>query len=168
MKLLVIRHAIAEDREEWARTGQDDRLRPLTPRGRSRMKRGARGLARLAPRLDLLATSPLTRAVQTAGIVRSAYGGLQTVVLDALMPEQDPEALLRWLGLRSALGTVGLVGHEPHLSHVAGWLLTGSQTGVIRFKKGAACLLEFAEAPAPGGARLLWAWTPAQLRRLGR
>jgi phosphohistidine phosphatase len=44
MKLLIVRHAIAEEREDFARTGKDDRLRPLTDDGRKRMKQGARGL----------------------------------------------------------------------------------------------------------------------------
>ena len=63
MDLLVIRHAIAEDREVFAGTGKDDSLRPLTDRGRERMQEGARGLVRLVDRLDVLATSPLTRAI---------------------------------------------------------------------------------------------------------
>jgi len=66
MQLLLIRHAIAEDRFEFARTGQSDYYRPLTERGRARMARGATGLRTLVPDIDVLATSPLTRAVQTA------------------------------------------------------------------------------------------------------
>ena len=41
MHLLLIRHAIAEDRLEFARTGQSDYYRPLNERGRSRMSRPA-------------------------------------------------------------------------------------------------------------------------------
>src|SRR6478672_122417 len=58
MKLLLIRHAIAEEREDFARTGKDDRLRPLTDEGRKKMKQGARGLRRCVPAFDLLAPSP--------------------------------------------------------------------------------------------------------------
>ena len=43
MKLLIVRHAIAEDRAEFARINDDDGLRPLTKDGRRRMKRGAAG-----------------------------------------------------------------------------------------------------------------------------
>ena len=49
MKLLLIRHAIAEEREDFARTGKDDRLRPLTDEGRKKMKQAARGLRKIAP-----------------------------------------------------------------------------------------------------------------------
>ena len=69
MRLLFIRHAIAEDRDEWAKSGRPDAERPLTDRGRDRMRRAARGLARLLPRPDLIATSPYLRAAETAAIV---------------------------------------------------------------------------------------------------
>ena len=59
MKLLLIRHAIAEDRFEFSRTGKSDYYRPLTERGRTRMARGAAGLRTLVPEIDVLATSPL-------------------------------------------------------------------------------------------------------------
>ncbi len=71
MKLLVMRHAIAMDREEFARSGNPDDLRPLTARGARRMKRVAKGLRAQIESLDHLATSPLTRAVETAEIVVS-------------------------------------------------------------------------------------------------
>jgi phosphohistidine phosphatase len=56
MHLLVIRHGLAGDREEFAKTGRPDDERPLTPKGRRRMRRNARGLRTLVPGLDLLAT----------------------------------------------------------------------------------------------------------------
>ena len=69
MKLLLIRHAIAEEREDFEKTGKDDRLRPLTDEGRKKMKQAARGLKEVVPHVDLLATSPLTRAAQTGAIL---------------------------------------------------------------------------------------------------
>jgi phosphohistidine phosphatase len=62
--------------------------------------------------------------------------------------------------------TIAAVGHEPHLSGLVSLLLTGRAGAVIELKKGAACLLDLGEQPAAGKARLLWALTPAQLRRL--
>ena len=56
----------------FSRTGKPDALRPLTRAGRKKMRRAARGLARLVPHLDALATSPLTRAVETGEIVARA------------------------------------------------------------------------------------------------
>jgi phosphohistidine phosphatase len=165
MKLLIIRHAIAEDREEFARTGKDDRLRPLTDDGRKRMKQGARGLKSLVPEVGLLATSPLTRAAQTGAVLDSVYGGLSEVEIKELAPESSPVEFLSWLR-RQTVETVAVVGHEPSISLIVSWLLTGTEKRIFSFRKGGACLLEFAGEVGAGTASLLWALTPALLRDL--
>jgi phosphohistidine phosphatase len=166
MKLLLIRHAIAQDRFEFSRTGQSDYYRPLTERGRTRMARGAAGLRTVVPQVDVLATSPLTRAVQTAEIVAAAYGGIQLEHADAL-GTGDGEAFLEWLGECNPDDVVAAVGHEPHMSDWAAWLLTGSRHDFAVVKKGSAMLLEFEDSLRPGSAWLHWFLAPAQLRRLG-
>jgi phosphohistidine phosphatase len=167
MRLLLVRHAIAEEREDFARTGKDDGLRPLTDEGRKRMKQAARGLRSLVPEIALLATSPLTRAAQTGAILDSVYGGLKVVEIEELSPDTTPEELLRWLRKQQKKEVVAAVGHEPSLSQILGWLLTGTDRRLFAFRKGGACLLEFGdEEPAAGTATLLWALTPAQLRTL--
>ena len=165
MKLLLLRHAIAEEQDEFARTGQDDRLRPLTEEGRKKMKQGAKGLRQLLPEVDLLATSPLTRAAQTGAIVDSVYGGLAEVEIEELSPEATPTDFLRWLRKQKA-GTVAAVGHEPSISLILSWLLTGSERRIFSFRKGGACLIEFPGEVGGGTATLLWALAPGQLRDL--
>jgi phosphohistidine phosphatase len=166
MKLLVIRHAIAEDRDEFAYTGRPDAERPLTKQGRERMRRAAAGIAAEAPRIDVLATSPLVRAVQTAEIIAEECGGMEPVLVDELAPEHAPEALVPWLRTHEDDAVVAVVGHEPHLSFLVGWLLTGRHESFVELKKGATCLLDFDDPPAAGNATLLWALAPGQLRRL--
>ena len=100
MRLLAVRHAIAEEPEVFARTGRDDRLRPLTDEGRKRMRRGARGLRSLVPQIDLLATSPLIRAAQTGAILDAVYGDLPAVEIEQLAPEATPQDFLAWLRTR--------------------------------------------------------------------
>jgi phosphohistidine phosphatase len=168
MKLLVVRHAVAQEREEFAATGRPDDLRPLTDGGRRRMRRGARGLRRLVPHLDVLASSPLTRAMQTAEIVAEAYHGMEVTAVAELAPEAVPDALVPWLGGVPPTSTVAVVGHEPHLGFLLGWLLTGRHASFVELKKGGACLLEFEDPPAAGGATLLWCAPPKQLRALRR
>ena len=90
MKLLLIRHAPAELRETTAATGRDDGERPLTDRGRRRMRRTAKALPRVVPALDVLATSPLTRAAQTAAIVSKAYGDLKPIETAPSSPTGGP------------------------------------------------------------------------------
>jgi phosphohistidine phosphatase len=165
MRLLLVRHAIAEEQEDFARTGKDDRLRPLTDEGRKKMKQAARGLRSLVAEIDLLATSPLTRAAQTGAILDSVFGGIDVVEIEEVSPETTPEQFLRWLRKQKG-DLIGAVGHEPSLSQILGWLLTGTDRRLFAFRKGGACLLELGDDPAGGTATLLWALTPAQLRAL--
>ena len=158
MNLLVIRHAIAEDKEVFAATGRSDDHRPLTDAGRSKMRRGAEGLRVVVPRVAALASSPLVRARETAEIV------------DALRPDRPFTALLEWLRPRTVPNddeqTIAIVGHEPHLSGLVTWLMTGKTESRLELKKGSACLLRFDYAPNEGEATLRWALTPSQLRTL--
>jgi phosphohistidine phosphatase len=165
MKLLLIRHAIAEQREDFSRTGKDDGDRPLTDEGRKKMKQAARGLRKLVPAIDLLATSPLTRAAQTGAIVDSVYGGLKEVEIEELAPEAAPADFLRWLRLRQE-DVIALVGHEPSIGRILTWLLTGDDRRIFSFRKGGACLLDLSGEITAGAAVLVWALTPGQLRDL--
>lgn len=167
MQLLIVRHAIAEDRVEHAARGLQENDRPLTTKGMERMRQGAAGLKRLVARVDVLAASPLERARQTAAIVQDALGAPKPVLRDDLSPESSPSALARWLGALPQDGTVAVVGHEPHLSELIGWLTTGEAHSTVELRKGGACLLEITGTPRPGSAVLLWLLTPKQLRLLG-
>lgn len=167
MKLLMIRHAIAEEREDFARTGKDDRLRPLTDEGRKKMTKAAKGLRKLVPEIDLLATSPLTRAAQTGAILDSVYDDLPEVEIEELGPETTPAAFLAWLRQQKDAETIAVVGHEPSISLFLSWLLTGTERHLFQFRKGGVCLLEFEGEVGAGTATLLWALTPSQLREIG-
>jgi phosphohistidine phosphatase len=167
MQLLVIRHAIAEDRDESAETGRDDSERPLTRVGRRRMRRNARGLRRVAPVIDRIASSPYVRAVETAEIVADTLGFKQEIeIVDALTPENPSEALLPWLATHPPESTVAIVGHEPHLGRLVTWLLTQEAESHVVFKKGGACLLDLGVRPSGGGALMHWLLTPGQLRSI--
>jgi phosphohistidine phosphatase len=130
------------------------------------MKLGARGLRSLVPSVDVVASSPLLRAVETARLVAGVYGSGNVEEVDALAPGSGPEPLLAWLRARRRGGTVALVGHEPYLSALAGLLLTGRRASVFNFKKGGACLLELDEL-RPGAAQLGWLVTARALRIMG-
>jgi len=166
VKVLIIRHGPAGDSSAWEAEGRDDRLRPLTAAGKKEMRRAAAGLATVVRNVATLATSPLTRAVQTAEIVAAEYE-CEIVPLEALAPGHDPEDALGWLRDHTNDITVGLVGHEPHLSTLVGYLLTGNRASFLDLKKGGACLLEMTEPVQPGGGAMAWLLTPRVLRRLG-
>lgn len=167
MRLLVVRHAIAEDRETFARAQHDDAARPLTAEGREKMRRGALGLKQIVPEIDLLAASPLKRAVDTAEIVARAYGDLKVERVPELSPGTPLEKMLAWVAGLPARGTIALVGHEPDLSCMVCALLASTNGPFLEFRKGAACLLKFTGPVGRGGATLDWFLGPKHLRRLG-
>jgi phosphohistidine phosphatase len=162
MQLLLIRHARAEERALFKR----DRTRALTEDGQRRMRKAARGLRALLPGLTQVVTSPLIRARQTAEIVAAVYDGVEVVTLPALSPGSAPRAILAWLRTQPNDAVLALVGHEPDLGLLAGWLLSGKQSGFVQFKKGAAALIEFDGTPAAGEGTLAWFLTAAQLAEL--
>lgn len=173
MNLLVIRHAIAEDKETFAASGRSDDQRPLTREGRSKMRRAAEGLRLVCPRVAVLASSPLLRARETADIVAPVLRVSAVEIVEALRPDRPFEELTAWLRRRVAPNgedediTVGVVGHEPHLSGLVTWLMTSGTESRLELKKGGACLLRVNGAPSAGDAILRWALTPSQLRALG-
>ena len=166
MQLIVIRHAIAMEREEWAKSGRPDSDRPLTDTGRRRMRKNARGLQRFSPHPDLIATSPWLRAAATARVVAETLGVERMETIDVMLPDRHPRELAEWLNERSSLAAVAVVGHEPHLGELVTWLLGGKQGSNVEFKKGGACLLQFQEQVDAASATLLWHLTPSQLRGL--
>lgn len=162
MRLLIVRHAIAMDRDEFAATGQPDDLRPLTAAGRRRMRGVAKGLANtIVP--DRIATSPLKRAIETGKILSGAYGLEVGVTVDALRPERPPDEFIAWARTQPSSGILAIVGHEPHLSQLVAWLTTGRRSAFVELKKGGACLIEFEGAPRESGGTLLWLMRPSQL-----
>lgn len=167
MRLLVVRHAAAEDKDAFARTGESDDLRPLTAEGKRGMREIARGLRSVAPEIDVLATSPLLRAVQTAEIVGAEYDR-KYVVIEALRPEAPYRDVSQWTERHGGSDVIAVVGHEPHLSGLVSWLLSGATESFLDLKKGGACLLEIESRPGPGSGLLLWALAPKHLRAIGR
>lgn len=166
MQLLVIRHAIAEEREPHAAAGGHDDDRPLTPFGKRRMRSNAEGLRRAASHIEVLAASPLVRAQQTARIVADEYRIADVETVEALRPDRHPRELLTWLGKQPSDATVAVVGHDPHVSMLVAWCLFGSDEPALVFKKGGVALIDFDRKPAAGKGKLHWFLTPAQLRDL--
>ena len=166
MQLLVVRHGIAVECDEWAREHSDDKERPLTAEGKKKMKECAKGLRGLVPRLGVLASSPLTRAVQTAELLARAYEKSEPVILDALSPGQHPPAVATWLRGQGTQQTVAIVGHEPGLGAIVSWFTAGSERSFLELGKGGACLLDLGDHIEAGEAMLLWVLRPSHLRAL--
>jgi phosphohistidine phosphatase len=169
MKLVIIRHGIAVELDESAKGKMSDAERPLTKPGRKKMHDGARGLTRVVDRIDVLASSPLLRAQQTAAIVAEAFGGMKVATVDELKPGKPAKAVLQWLqGQTADDATIAVVGHEPQLGMLISYLLAGDRRrAFVEVRKGSATLLEFPEQVKAGGAVMQWMLKPSQLRDLG-
>jgi phosphohistidine phosphatase len=158
----VIRHGLAEERgDAWP----DDTKRPLTDEGMSRMRKSARGLARIGVTIDIILTSPLVRARQTAEIVAGGLDPRPSLVnVDSLAPDGSYAAVLADLEKHARRTRIGLVGHEPMLGELAARLI-GSRHA-IEFKKGAVCRIDIDDLPPAGPGDLRWMLTPKIMRAL--
>lgn len=161
MNILLIRHGPAGDRRTW--TGPDSE-RPLTVEGREVMRLAVPALPGLVPRVDVLATSPFTRAYETAEIVAQVYDGMPLTVVDALASGGSQRELLDWIHGNKPGETLALVGHNPDLEDLAAGLLVRGD--FVQLKKGAAALLEFDGMAQPGTGRLEWLHDAKELRRM--
>jgi phosphohistidine phosphatase len=161
-ELYLIRHALAEDRgEAWP----DDAKRPLTEEGMSRMRKAARGLARLGVSIDVVLSSPLVRARQTAEIVAATLAPRPSLVnAESLAPDGSFGAVIADLEKHVRKTRLALVGHEPAIGELAARLI-GSRHA-IEFKKGAVCRIDLTAIPPSGPGELRWLMTPKILRMI--
>lgn len=163
MYLYLVRHAVAHKRdpELWP----DDSQRPLTPEGEEDFVGAARGLAHIVPEVDVLLSSPYTRAWRTAEILTQHAGWPGPQELPALEPDVPPEKAVLALETYADRQSIALVGHRPCLHELAVYLLTGDAGGAdMKIKKGGIVCIEFDEPPGPGTGRLRWLFTPRVLR----
>jgi phosphohistidine phosphatase len=163
LELYLVRHAIAADR---GADYPDDSKRPLTTAGISRFRKEAKALSALDVEIELIISSPLTRAKQTAEILAQALPARPSVTLsDSLAPAGTPASVFQELAKHMRKGKIALVGHEPNIGELAARLI-GSRTP-IEFKKGAICRIDFEVFPPKGSGQLRWLVTPKMLRKIG-
>ena len=164
VQLYLVRHAIAEERgPKWT----DDTKRPLTKAGIKRMRTAARGVSRLGITFDIVLTSPLVRARQTADVLAAAFDVKPPIVIThSLAPGSRFADLLADIKKQPKRECIALVGHEPDLGVTASRL--GGLKRPLEFKKGAVCRIDVDSIPPSGAGVLRWFATPALLRSIGR
>jgi phosphohistidine phosphatase len=165
MELFLLRHGIATERGKETRG--NDFQRPLTPKGRRKMRRTAKAMRGLELSFDLILSSPLLRARQTADIVAEEFKLAEQLKLSKrLAPEGDSRDLIRDLKrLHRGSKKVLLVGHEPYLSNLMATLLAGQPVIDIKLKKGGLCLLSIDSLQHGRCATLEWLLTPGQMTK---
>lgn len=159
MQLFVIRHALAEERHP----DQDDAARELTADGVRKMKQIVRGLRELDVELARVLSSPWARALHTARLLAPIAGG--PPIATELLCQPPRAELLAMLAEQGA--PTGVVGHEPWLGELIGWLAFGDarRGEALALKKGA--VVELHGSVVPGGMQLRAILPPRALRRLG-
>jgi phosphohistidine phosphatase len=165
MKLYIVRHAIAAPH---GTPGVDEDERPLTKEGITKMQQASAGLRALGFTTDLIMTSPLLRARQTADILLKAFGkGVCLEVLPALAPSGSREDLYDALRLyEKKFDSLMLVGHQPSLGEIAGEIAFGSASHPIELRKGGACALDLESLKGTPQGNLIALLTPSILRRI--
>lgn len=141
MKIYFLRHGKSMARVTWH---DDDDLRPLTPEGADLMRREAVHIRQMGLVPDVIVTSPLTRARQTAEIVAAEFGvaGTRLVEDERLADGFDRERLTEIIDTHSGAKSIMLVGHEPDFSATVSKVIGG---GRIQIGKGGLACVDIVE-----------------------
>jgi phosphohistidine phosphatase len=162
MNLYIIRHAIAVD--EGTPEYEDDSLRPLTDKGRKKMRQIAKGLRTLGVDFDLILSSPYDRSKETAEILADVFKVKADIVFsDNLVPMGDPDLLIAEMNEKYTATSMALVGHEPFLSALIGLLVSENANIDMTIKKGGVCRLSVDDLHHARKATLEWLLTPGIL-----
>ncbi|MBD2296263.1 phosphohistidine phosphatase SixA [Anabaena sphaerica FACHB-251] len=163
MELYLIRHGIAEEHQP----GLKDEERSLTTEGRQKTEKVAQRLVKLGLKFDLILTSPLVRAQQTAEILIAAGLSSQLETSDHLSFEGDINSWLKdWLEPRkyTQKNQIALVGHEPCLSSWAEILLWGEAKDRLLLKKAGMIGIKLPDDASPlGRSQMFWLTPPKYL-----
>src|ERR1700716_1451980 len=160
MELLIVRHAIAFDRDR--RRWREDAVRPLAPAGIRRARKAAAGLEKLTTRPQRLLTSPLVRAKQTAQILTDVAGWPAAEEGPERSPGEPALAVMELLA-KEGSRLIAVVGHQPGLGHLLAACLLGRGSLPIEMKKNAVACVSFDGKPRAGHAALKWLATPRML-----
>src|SRR5213083_1317867 len=153
MKLYFLRHGEAD----WPNWKKPDDERPLTKRGKKEMRDVAKFLDRLKVRPDLIVTSPLPRASQTAEIAADYLKA--KVRKDELLAPGFGMSELRTVLKRHQAKNLMLVGHEPDFTTV----ISGLTGASLKLSKGGVALLDVDTESDEG--KLLWLFLPKIARK---
>jgi phosphohistidine phosphatase len=154
MQLYFLRHGEAD----WPNWKKRDDERPLTEGGKKEMREVAKFLNRLKVRPDLIVTSPLPRAAQTAEIAAEYLKA--KVREDDLLSPGFGFTELKTVWQRHHARALMLVGHEPDFSEV----ISDLSGAAIKLSKAGVALLDVDLATAKG--RLFWLFPPKFARKI--
>lgn len=142
--------------------------RPLTEEGIKKLTESAKGIARIVESFDIIISSPLIRALDTAKITAETVGYEKEIpTTEYLIPGNPMRSLFNFLKEYNNKEKLLLVGHEPQLGYLASYLL-GIEEHVIEFKKGGMCRIDIPSFPPEKNGVLVWHLTQKHLTELGK
>jgi phosphohistidine phosphatase len=153
MNIFILRHAKAE----FGSKGEDP---PVSKEG----KRQANRMLKLAKedfgfRPNIVVSSPILRAKQTAEIVKKNIGGnLKVVMDDCLSPDSTADDVLGYLSRLKKDDNVVLISHMPLIFELLYDLIGGR--GEIELLNGSIAAVQFKGMPESGKGRLVWLLQP--------
>lgn len=138
MRLILVRHAKAENREKWV--GEDDMKRPLTKKGVKQAKKIAKYIAKKYPDVDAIVSSLALRACDTAKYIAKNQSHSTFFLNPNINPE---EGLQGFLGHKDEIEedwqTLVVVGHEPSISEFVRFICA---KGTLNLYVGKGCVVE--------------------------
>jgi phosphohistidine phosphatase len=161
MIIYFLRHASAG---EHSLNPKKDEKRPLDKEGIEQCGYIGRALTAMEAQVDVILTSPLKRATQTASLVGNEMGYEGKLQIEnGLRPEATFADFRKMLEKYSRQESIMVVGHNPNLSQFLGSAITesGCQASVD-LKKGAVARVEMRRS----SGTLQWCLTPKALRIL--
>jgi phosphohistidine phosphatase len=163
MMIYIMRHGLAEDPTPKS----DDGVRKLTAKGAEKIRKAAAGMRAIGLAFEMILSSPIPRAMETAEIVANELGGsVKPRATPELTTGSSPAKALEAIAKLHLPEEVLIVGHEPTLSRLASLLLSGSSESVgIRLKQGGVIALEIPDRVEAGAADLRWMLTQRQMRQ---
>jgi|HubBroStandDraft_1064217.scaffolds.fasta_scaffold279317_1 phosphohistidine phosphatase len=162
MNLYLMRHANAGLRRDNPAL---DAKRALIKDGKDQCMLMARVLSAFKVQIDVIVSSPLKRALQTAQFVGTEIGyDAKVEVSPALALNADYPAFQQMLTKYADREGVLVVGHNPNLFQFLGRMITGNGGAAIRMRKGSIARVDMDRHPPllrwlidPRMARLLYA-----------
>lgn len=148
MEVYLIRHGIAAESGSCA----DDEQRPLIKKGRDKTTKVANRLLTMGLEFNLILSSPLVRAYQTAEILKEVGLAKTIKTFEPLKPKGDIEQWLQWMQpyqQEHPKSKLAVVGHQPDLSNWAELLLGGSINNQMVLKKAGIIGIEIPQIGIP-------------------
>lgn len=161
MNIYFLRHASAGSHRA---SPAADEKRPLDPDGIQQCGTVAKALKSIGVEVDLVISSPLTRAAQTAELVAREIGYEKKVEFsDSLRPDATYREFQQLLQKFASKDEIMVVGHNPTLSEFLSLLISeGASHTAVELKKGAV-----AKVPLDGNSHSLqWCLTPKAVKAI--